>query len=187
MVIKNSKNELYIGLDDSNHAGKTKQEIIVSIFSTFKEDSIVKKFPNRRDYEKTMNLLKSKKRDYRFLLLPHEISKSNKYNLPLVAPYLIEDYLNANSIKDYETNIYLYFNGDLKNNWKKILKEDFKDFKGLEMKTFSSRGKQPLMVKLADTLANMLYRSPFNKLSQNKSFILVPEEKIIERRKLFHN
>ena len=41
---------LYIGADDSNHAGtNVKGEIVVATFSRLHEDSVVQEFPNRRD------------------------------------------------------------------------------------------------------------------------------------------
>ena len=41
-------NSLYVGLDDSNHAGTSKGEIIVAVFSPIHEDSLVKGWGNGR-------------------------------------------------------------------------------------------------------------------------------------------
>ena len=55
-MIENLKpgSSLYIGTDDSNHAGTNKKgEIIVATFSTHLEDSIAKNQINRREANKT--------------------------------------------------------------------------------------------------------------------------------------
>ena len=39
---------VYIGIDDSNHAGTAKGEVIAAVFSFLPEDRIVRQWPNKR-------------------------------------------------------------------------------------------------------------------------------------------
>lgn len=96
---------LYVGGDDSNHAGKVKGEIDVATFSFCHEDSIVKDFPNRRDRLESIAWLNDPERDYRFTIRAGDIYNSS-LNLPGVLPTLIESYIgdldrDVSSLKVY--------------------------------------------------------------------------------------
>lgn len=179
---------LYIGFDDSNHAGHVKKEIIVGIFSSIPEDNVIQKFPKRRDFKKVRNWMKNHNRDYRFTTLDHDFYFRNNYNLPLTAIYLVEDYLKSVKNKDFPTQISLNFDGLLKINWRKILESDFSDF-GLTIKNFKEKEKRncPKLIYMADVFSNNLFKTfIFEKISKNKRFVIPPRE-IYERERLFQN
>ena len=87
------KGTLIVGLDDSNHAGKSPGEIITATFSFCLEDSVVKTFPNRRDYQMFERWINSPERDFRFGILMDEKYRHSHTNLISIAPLLIKSYL----------------------------------------------------------------------------------------------
>ena len=61
---------LYVGMDDSNHAGEDiKGEINLAVFSFEHDDSVVRTFNNRRDYDFASRYMRNPQRDYRFTIL----------------------------------------------------------------------------------------------------------------------
>lgn len=180
----NEINPLYVGGDDSNHAGQNKKgELNVATFSLLKEDSIVKNFPNKRDYSKTENWIKSDSRDYRFLILSSERFRYSSNNLIYTMPKLIRNYLEENDI--YLKNLKIYLDGRLEKNARKDLKEIFEDFHGIE-KVFTDnfikknknkqgrivkRPKFPALVYHADVLASILFKKPFEEIISDKKLV----------------
>jgi hypothetical protein len=120
-----SCDHLYIGADDSNHAGTNKKgEIIAVTFSIFREDSVVKEQVNRRDPRRAYNLLNSEGRDYAFTILTDERSKHCGYNLVLAVPLLVEEYLKGKGT-GLSLTLNLYFDGPLRGYQRRFVCESF--------------------------------------------------------------
>ncbi len=98
---------LYVGGDDSNHAGTSKGEIIVSTFSFLREDSIVNRFKNTRDYQSTVKWLNNENRDYRYSALTSEKYRHSSQNLVEVIPKMVTKYLLEEKLHPGKLNIYL--------------------------------------------------------------------------------
>lgn len=157
---------LYVGGDDSNHAGDAKGEFIVATFSLKYEDSIVKIFPNRRNNQEVNSWLEEGG-DYRFTICTGEVYKSSQ-NLPKVIPILIEKYLHQTDLKIRIVKTYL--DGRLEGEAKKEMRKDLLEIEGIEKVVINNFIKKrrikkvvkkgyycPRLVWLADTLANNLY------------------------------
>ena len=189
MIVQNPsrlEKSLYVGFDDSNHAGVVEKEIIVGIFSRIPEDNLIQKFPEKRNYKKVINWMQNPNRDYRLTTLEHNSYFRNSYNLQLTAIYLVEDYLKSVENSNLPKKIYLNFDGLLKTSWKDILKNDFADFR-LKMRNFKGKTKRscPKIVYIADVFSNYLFKSKSSEeISREKRFVTPPRE-IYRREKLF--
>lgn len=178
---------LYVGADDSNHAGTTKGEIIVATFSFDHADSIVKDFPNTRDARAAGAWLTQPEHDYRFTILTAEEYRHSSQNLVKVVPRLVDEYLvqGAPSIR----GLNLYFDGRLDSGARQHLKDYFTGRHGIEhvivdgfiKKIPNGKGKQekhphcPPLVYFADIISHQLYQErTFEELSTDPR--LVPEE-----------
>lgn len=177
-----NNNVLYVGLDDSNHAGCSKGEVVVSIFSLIHEDSLVRGWGNGRLISsKLEDFFENPERDFRFTLLTDERYRYSSQNLPQIAPNLINSYL-----KDFEGNIdtiKIYLDGVLKSHERKKLKQQFANISNLVVDNFIKKrrikkGKRivkghycPRVVYVADSLANNLYKEPIGKLLENEKMI----------------
>src|SRR3989338_10701753 len=195
-MIENLKlsSSLYVGVDDSNHAGTNKKgEIIVATFSTHLEDSIAKNQINRREAGKAYGWAQSSGRDYLFTILTDERSRRCSYNLVLVAPLLVKEFLKKHSIDD-SLNIGLYFDGPLKKYQKRFVCLDFPEHgasaEGFDKKNFSTQsGKKtprivyPNMVVIADTLAHDLYVTsrPLEQFLTDPHMVSLDQEEITAR------
>jgi len=175
--------ELIAGLDDSNHAGDSKGEIIVATFSRLKDDGIVRKFPNKRDYNETKKWIDSLDRDYRFTVLTAERYRHSHSNLVYVCSNLIFSYLSGKKVPNH---LKIFFDGKLpQKNERENLKDIFvnmgvekvildsfikknKNKKG----NFSKRIHAPSVVYHADVLANTLYSTKtFEELSKDERMV----------------
>lgn len=176
---------LYVGGDDSNHAGTAKGEIIVSTFSFLKEDSFVKRFKNRRIYSLTKEWLENPKRDYRFTALVSEKYRHSNKNLVEILPEMIEGYLVEENLFPKELKIYL--DGFLKNSSKAQVKKAIKERLGIEKvlvggfikKNKNSKGiiekrpNCPALVYHADVLANYFNKLSFLKTTSSEKFMVL--------------
>src|SRR3989344_8244569 len=162
------KRTLIVGADDSNHAGTSKGEIIVATFSFLLEDSVVKPFPNNRDYQRCLNWLKSKERDYLFSILASEKYRHSSSNLVSATPELVKAFMESRNIEDYDLKIYL--DGILSKEGKNTLRNSLLGFRGIERIVidnfikkninrdgFSKKPYCPAVVYHADILAHTLY------------------------------
>ncbi|MEK6741922.1 MAG: hypothetical protein AABX91_01645 [Nanoarchaeota archaeon] len=161
---------LYVGADDSNHAGDTKGEIIVATFSFDRNDSLVRNFPNTRDLKAVAEWLKLPERDYLFSLLTSDSYRHSGQNLIEVIPYLVDFYLDKNSVQVGNLNVYL--DGRLDGGARDHIKKHFMEKHGIEnvvvdnfiKKTKNTKGRIekhphcPTLVYNADVIANSLYR-----------------------------
>lgn len=127
----NKISELYVGLDDSNHAGVNKKgEIEAAVFSTRQEDSLVRVFPNTRSPNSKQvspyrEWASQWGRDYRFtVLLREEYSfRDSSRNIVQVAPLLINRFMLEAEVIPHTLKIYI--DGGLDSEGKKHLREQF--------------------------------------------------------------
>ncbi len=165
---KKEVERLIVGADDSNHAGTSKGEIIVSTFSFLPEDSIVKKFRNTRDFEDTRHWLSFPNMDYRYALLTARRYRHNSQNLVEIVPFLIKEYIAEQNFA--VKNLSIFLDGRLASGNRGYLKEIFIGFAGIErvvdnfIKKKHNLGGRiekhpecPPVVYYADVLANYLY------------------------------
>ena len=168
-----NENTLCFGFDESNHAGQNKKgEIIVCAYSPDQEDSIVKEWPNRRDYASVKEWLEKDGHDYRF-----KIFTGDKYrfqcsaiNLTEATPDLILSIMTEPGLNiTIPPKIKLYFDGGgFHRDQKEFLREHFGKL-GMEVvvNNFIKKNKNesgkirkgphcPKVVYLADILANHL-------------------------------
>tara|TARA_B100002003_G_C13862604_1_gene422195 strand:+ start:144 stop:683 length:540 start_codon:yes stop_codon:yes gene_type:complete len=176
-----NNNVLYTGLDDSNHAGTSKGEIIVSVFSSIQEDSLVRGWGNGRlTSSKLEEFFDNPQRDFRFTLLTDEKYRYSSQNLPQIAPHLINSYLNELD-REVET-LKIYLDGVLKSHERKNLRGKFIEFPNLVVDNFIKKRKKknkrivkghycPKVVYVADSLANKLYKEPIGKLLEHEKMI----------------
>ena len=160
---------LIVGGDDSNHAGTAKGEIIVATFSFLQEDSIVKSFPNTRNYPETLKWLDSTSRDYRYSLLTSEKYRHSDQNLVAIVPILIRGYMEENEI--YAKCLKVFLDGRLQKGSRKIITDEFLGNFGIESivvdnfikkntfakNNFEKHPRCPAVVYHADALANHIY------------------------------
>ena len=160
---------LIVGGDDSNHAGTAKGEIIVATFSFLQEDSIVKSFPNTRNYPETLKWLDSTSRDYRYSLLTSEKYRHSDQNLVAIVPILIRGYMEENEI--YSKCLKVFLDGRLQKGSRKIITDEFLGNFGIESivvdnfikkntlakNHFEKHPRCPAVVYHADVLANHIY------------------------------
>jgi hypothetical protein len=167
---------LFSGFDDSNHAGSSKGEIIVAVFSTIHEDSIVKPCLNRRDYSAVSEWLENPQRDYCFTILTAEKFRYSNQNLALVAPFLLREYLRKN-IEFNPQKVKLYLDGRLDARGKSLIRanigEKIPTIPEIIIDSFIKKGKNrrghiqkhpecPFLVYAADVLANQLLNMSLN-------------------------
>jgi len=159
---------LYVGGDDSNHAGDAKGEFIVATFSLDHDDSVVRDFPNRRDMSVVDKWLENYGRDYLFTICTGEVYNSSQ-NLPNIIPTLINSYLSQT---DLDINIIkVYLDGRLEGPAKRKMRNRLSELAGIEkivVNNFIKKRKVgekiikgyhcPRLIWLADNLANNLYR-----------------------------
>src|SRR3989344_9655229 len=98
---------LYVGGDDSNHAGTSKGEIIVATFSSNQQDSVVRDFKNVRDRLGLEDWISRDDIDYRFTLLTSERFRHSSQNLVFAIPSLIRAYLDQTSQSFRNLKVYL--------------------------------------------------------------------------------
>jgi len=156
---------LYVGMDDSNHAGEIQGEINFATFSMIRQDSIVRTFPNRRDYLQAQKWMKHPCRDYRFTILTGEPWRTKPDNLVRTAPVLINSFLQDYPHLELDA-IRLYLDGNLDSSGKESLRICFRDM-DFAVKNFVKKGKNrkghmakrpvcPSLVYMADIWAHML-------------------------------
>ena len=196
------KRVLYIGADDSNHAGVKKNgEIILATFSFSDRDGAVENFSNRRNPEIVNEWEREAGGDYRFTILTNlDISTgfsnslvnyefgSRTSNLPFAVPFLIADFLRTHKGID---QIRLFLDGLIAPQHKEAMSRDFKKL-GLELivEDFPKKRKGekrqtikrpycPRVVYVADYKANYLFEKNFDKISTNKNNVRIPREALI--------
>ncbi len=177
---------LYVGGDDSNHAGNSLGEIIVATFSLLCKDGLVRDFPNVRDYSFLPDWINSEMRDYRFGILTEEKYRHSHSNLTRTIPSLITSFLDE---MDFGVRILkIYLDGRLDKNGRNFLRDRFYGFRGIESvivdnfikKQKNNRGRIskhphcPPVVYYADLLAHQLFSNEtFRELSTHPKLVLI--------------
>jgi hypothetical protein len=195
---ENTQRTLYVGADESNHGGDSRGEIVLTTFSTKKEDGLVLPQQNRRDLSATELWLRQGG-DYRFTIItynpndPLQSYNPNKgYNLVLVAPLLARHYLIQKSASEKFDNLKMFLDGNMQGYQRRFVKSDFPDFPNSVIDNFNKkqRNKQgklcpgivcPRVVKEADTLANLLFTKPLTELMANPNFVHIDSNLLIEK------
>lgn len=179
---------LYVGADDSNHAGKNKKgEMHAVIFSYNRADSAVKNQSNRRDWPEMNQWLSNPERDYRFTLLTDEESRRRSYNLVLTVPLMLKEYLLENDPDHRIEELRVCLDGSIRGRSKNFIKNDFPDYRvnveGFTKKVTKGRKRVkclniPTIVHMADTLVSGLYNDfePVNLLNHTKMITLSQQE-----------
>ncbi len=154
---------LYVGFDDSNHAGKREGYVIAATFSFNQEDSIVKKFPKRKDSFALRGWLGDpiETRDFRFCILDNDILRFLHQVIPLTIPSLIGAYRDSFSLDDVD-KIKIGIDGTLTGRQKKYIQSQLYQLavSDVVVENFvKTRGvpRCSRLVYMADTLSTELY------------------------------
>ncbi len=175
---------LYIGLDDSNHADASKRaEIITAIFSFKHEDSLRKVWPKQRRKGNALRSMRNPGLDYRFTILDEEVFTHTPYNIPLLAPYLIDNFIEG--LVEKPDNIKIYLDGLHTSKHKDLLRESFRgEFPDVVVSHFTkNKGVPncPRVVDLAHNYANMLINEPSGIVLNDPKRVIVPGEELLKR------
>lgn len=170
-----SRKTIYVGMDNSNHAGKTSGEIIVAISSLFHEDSIVKNFGTKRcmDYKNWL-YEPNKKRIMKFGVLKDEKFRHIHQNIPCTAKELTDKIIEELSICPEEAILKLYIDGPVKMRDKQRLRDEFKEYSGFTISNFVKKmgvHHCPKLVYMADIIARDLYTSGFNHIFEHPCYV----------------
>lgn len=188
---------LYVGADDSNHGNKAKPaEVIMAIFSFESADSFIRRrtVNKKRNHRESINWLEYPLRDYRFTILKDVKFASTCYNLPLVVPFLISDYLTTNpDIKNLEIQL----DGALLPIYKEMMVKNLEGFENVSVSNFAKSGirvgenrsrnlykhqmRSPL-IHHADILANAFFRG-MNVPRNAENHVYIPLEQLLEKEK----
>ncbi len=176
---------LIVGVDDTNHAhdNRVKGELVLATFSYAPDDSIVRQFSNRRDYEMAQRWLREGDRDYRFTMLTGDKWRECSQNLVYASPVLIRAFLKENSRLGID-GIKLYLDGSLTSQGKKYLRDSFADFPGprFVVGNFIKKGKSrggrtqkrpicPRVVYMADVLAHRIGSDSVENVLKDMKFV----------------
>jgi len=168
---------IYVGLDDSNHAGQGKKgEIILATFSTYKQDSKVQQHPNRRMYNAAQNWMEDEQRDYRFAVLAlDKYRKTSQNNIFSAAPALINNFIK------YHTNYFdianIYIDGRMRGEQKTELKYEIRtNFKEIIIDNFTKSKKIhkcPKVVWMAHLWAGLILTETSEKMLSHEKLVFV--------------
>ncbi|MGC9309514.1 MAG: hypothetical protein ACP5D2_02345 [Candidatus Nanoarchaeia archaeon] len=172
---------LYIGGDESNHAGDRKKgEIIVATFSYNESDTEVRQYPSNRKREQVEKWLSRKGRDYWFTIRAGDQYRHNSQNLPLVIPHVIGYYLRNVHLLNYNClpkNIHIGLDGELKRDNRDYLQDVLSELINGEIiirnfvKKKGKRNNMSQLVHAADVKANDLYRSSVEELLNHEKLV----------------
>ncbi len=172
---------LYVGFDDSNHAGDRKGDILVASFSFDNSDGMINKFKNRKDSDLLRRWLVENNKDYRFVTLFDKSLRYMQPNLPIVAPYLIGDFLNSYGEKIKE--IRCSFDGIIKKWHKEFLMESLSEkFNSVFIDNFVKKDNIhncPKIVYISHVLAHDLYERTFQEIINHNKRVEIPNEQEI--------
>lgn len=177
---------LYFGYDDSNHAGPNRKgELVICLKSQNHLDSIVKNYPNTRNYGKFEEWLnEAPENDYRFTILTGEQyrfrpSSSNLIEaIPkLTTPFLTPDvdtiklYLDGMLHKEERDFLRNYFPKLGNFNIEKVIVNNFIKKTPKNNKRFRKGPNCPRLVYLADVKVSSLFSLDIKSLLSNPKFI----------------
>lgn len=184
-----SKDTLYIGVDDSNHAGKNKKgEIILATFSYNPFDGKVQRQSSRRDAQRVSSWIGETGHDYRFAILSDEDSRHRSYNVVLIAPLLIGAYLAE--VRPKISRLSIACDGPVRKNHKQYIRVNFPEYtvqvEGFIKKSYHGGKLQsshimPYVVSTADTWANWLYTQPLETLATDNKIVALSSLVVAEK------
>lgn len=181
--------ELYVGTDDSNHAGTAIEgEIALATFSLRHEDSIVLNFKNARDYESALTWMEEYNppmRDFRFTVLLEDKWRHSSTNLIDVSPLLVRAYLKDNPSLKVDT-LKLYVDGYMSSRDKRYLRHEFRDIPHFVVDNFikkrkngdgrtSKRPRCPTVLYMADPWARMMLDVKLSDILAHPKFVPLPK------------
>ncbi|MFH1801378.1 MAG: hypothetical protein ABH804_00900 [archaeon] len=185
MVSKKEANRgvLYSAFDESNHS---RGDIIVGVFSMYLEDILEVKCI-RRDYNEVRKFLADRGRNYRIAILSTlKEFYQTRYNLHLIAPFMINDFLGSQKNTLEFSKLNLIFDGFPNNKWNKIIKENLANrFKSIEISNYWGRKKKrgyPRLLEAADVTASEVFRGSCKGALNHEKIIRVPAEELIKRK-----
>lgn len=182
---------IYIGVDDSNHAGTDmKGEIILVTFSLNSENGVPRVHPNRRRIKPEAWLREGN--EYRFTILTDPEFKRNNFNLVLAAPLIIKKYFEENPNLN-PSRLSCSFDGLIDKCQEKFVAGDLihicsdVSVRGYVKK--GHRGKRmptPTAVYAADNLANYYLKNKIciGRVLSDERMIALPIEELLEREKM---
>ncbi len=171
---------LFVGCDDSNHAGDRKGDIIVAAFSPHREDGIVQKHRKCDEYSEAGKWLKGAGRDFRFTIIHEEDLRRLQPNIPYAVPSLVTSFLNPG---EKPQAIKVFLDGILKSDPKKYLREalaplsdtivigNFPKIRGIHI--------CPTVVYMAHLIAHNLYIDSFSNLTEHSKFVPISEKEVL--------
>ncbi|MFH1608376.1 MAG: hypothetical protein ABIA78_04550 [archaeon] len=110
-----------------------------------------------------------------------------RYNLYLVAPFMIRDFVSSEKIQN-SPKLQLIFDGETRNKWKKILLSDLGEFESVEISNFwgkKKKKKYPKLLQAADVKASEIFRGSCRDALTHKKITRIPLEKLLRRKILF--
>jgi hypothetical protein len=178
---------LYVGGDDSNHAGIwTQHELIVGTFSELHKDSIVEIFPRKRNIPLSLTWIGEMGRDYRVAQLTQNRYRHSSRNLVEILPEITCKYMEQKEI--YPRSLKMYLDGRLDLMDKEYIKSFFIGKRGIEevvVGNFSKRKRKggrgrlitprkvPPLVYHADGIAHSLFKLSREELNETGKLIFV--------------
>jgi hypothetical protein len=189
---------LYVGVDDSNHADKVRPaEVILATFSFDHADGCIreKKIGRKKNHKESIGWLKYPQRDYRFTILTDGKFVHTCYNLPLIVPFLIRDYLKENTEVN---NLEIHLDGAFLPEYKENLVREMAEFEGRisvsnfvkdKVATLGRKKKnlckyqtRSLLIHHADALANAISHN-FNVPREAENHVYIPLEQLLQKEK----
>jgi len=176
---------LAVGGDDSNHSAQNpKYEINLAAFSTIPDDSIVRPFPNTRNYDASRKWIGSEQRDFRFAILTKENYAHSSNNLVVVIPKIIQLYLEQTDL--FPETLKIYLDGRIDGGDRNHIRGLFIGKRGIERvvvdnfikKRHGGHGETikrpncPAVVYHADVLASMLLGLRAQELFSHEKLVL---------------
>ena len=168
--------------------------LILATFSFESADSYVgnRNVNKKRNHRASINWLEYPLRDYRFTILNDARFASTCYNLPLVVPFLIRDYLTSNP---HIKNLEIQLDGGLLPVYKEMLIKDLQGFESVSVSNFVKAGirvgknrtrklckrqRRSLLIHHADILANAVTHN-FNLPRNAENQVYIPLEQLLEK------
>lgn len=191
MKVVNTGNAVYIGADDSNHAGtNVKGEIILVTFSHMPENEELKVYPNRRKIKPEDWL--NEGNEYFFTILTSSDFRRKNYNLVLAAPLLIKKYFESRP-KLKGSPIFCSLDGHVEEYHESFVENDLREFsESVSVKGYVKKGRlgkrmpTPRVVYAADNLANFYFVNKVcvGRVLSDERMVRLSLEELLNREKL---
>jgi hypothetical protein len=183
---------IYAGFDESNHAGEgevgRKGEIVTGIFSLNPEHQHTIKLPNTRNVAEAYKFLAQGDVWYFFTILTSEHFRyhSSAQNLSVASPVLVNHFLSLQHNDSREVSLVLNFDGHFGQEQKEILRRHFGGLESLAIRNFVKKQRTrvkklqkvhyaPVLIQIADALANDLLYMPAQTLLSHPKYVPLPK------------